>query len=343
MKVAVIGGLGFIGSFVVESLVDKGYDVVVVSKSKKGLWRLRDLYDEGAFELRYGDVLKFFSLKRRLSDVDVVINMVALISHRVKGITYQVNFHGAFNVFKAAYELGIKKVVHTSVAQVYLPQKVEVVKSIKYHAPLSEYLAGKIGGELVAKKFVKKGLESVILRPTVVIGPKSPHGLNTLILLSMTGLHPVSMGNGGVLMNPVYVEDLAEAFTVSVESGEGVFYVSGPKVSTLKDILGYSARKGLGIPTIAFINYPEMATAVLKATNRLASLINIKLPLPTERGVIDTLFKHNIYDYRRFSEETGWRPRFSVFQSIDETAKWYKINNLLNPLRALKFLITGRV
>ena len=343
LKVVVVGGLGFIGSFVVRKLVEEGYEVVVVSRSSKGLWRLIDLFEDNAFALKFGNVLDYASIRKHFHRVDYVINMVALISHKIQGMTYKVNFNGTLNVFRAAHDEGVKKVIQTSVAQVYLPKRKKVVRSEDYKAPRSEYLAGKIGGELVAKKYSKKGLKSVILRPTIVIGPRSPHGLNALLLLSYLGLQPITFGNSSALMNPIYVEDLAKAYISSIEYGEGIFYIAGSTVVTLGDILNYASIKGRGVPTVAFMRNTELATALMRVIKNLASTINIDVSLPTERGVIDTLFVDNIYDPTKARDELGWWPSHTTFQAIEKTVNWYRESGLSSLPSAIRFIMEGKI
>lgn len=107
MKVAIVGGSGFIGTNLADLFIDRGVNFTILDKAKS---------EKYAEKWMYCDVTDYASLIESLAEHDIIINLAAEHKDNVRPISlyYQVNVEGAKNICKAADELNIKNIVLTS-------------------------------------------------------------------------------------------------------------------------------------------------------------------------------------------------------------------------------------
>ena len=174
MKVAVVGGAGFIGSNLVDALVAQGDDVLVVDDLSTGYRRN-------------------LNPRAPLHEIDIATDSEALTSalHGREAVyltaalarvprsvedpvgTHAVNVTGALRVFKAAVDAGVRRVVYSSSSSVYGDQPTLPLTEDMPPNPLNPYANQKLMGELYARNFARiYGIETVCLRYFNVYGPR---------------------------------------------------------------------------------------------------------------------------------------------------------------------------
>lgn len=180
-KVLVTGSEGFIGSHLVERLLEAGIDVKAFilynSFGSKGWLDTLPQSIKGNIETVYGDIREYHTITKAMKGCDAVFHLAALISklHSEDTLTTYIdtNVKGTANVMQAAHELGIKKVIHTSSSEVYGSTQIIPVVESHSTAAKSSYSASKIGADQIALSFYHSlGTPITIARPFNTYGPR---------------------------------------------------------------------------------------------------------------------------------------------------------------------------
>jgi nucleoside-diphosphate-sugar epimerase len=248
MKLALTGGAGFIGSNLVDLLVERGHDVLVVDNLATG--DRRNL--NPAAPLAEVDVaVDSERLITALHGREVVFHTVALprIARSIEDpiATHETNVTGTLRVLKAAVDAGVRRVVYSSSSSVYGDQPTLPLTEDMPPNPLNPYACQKYMGELYARNFQRTfGLETVILRYFNVYGPRQVmEGAYKLVIgifmeQRQQGTPLTIHGDGQQTRDFTWVGDVARANmlageTASVGQGE-VFNVGSGSETTVNRI-----------------------------------------------------------------------------------------------------------
>ena len=223
MKILVTGGVGKVGQWVVRELLDDPAHEVTVFDRVPGPER-------GAVKYLVGDVQDLGQVMEAMAESEAVIHLAAIHNPNIAtaSVTYQTNVVGSFNVHHAAFRLGIKRVVSASsnaiVGWSYSDRFVPDYLPIDEAHPLRPedvYGLSKEIGETIAHAYSRKGLETVMLRPSGVITPEELEQIRKDGGRRPTGFQAYSY---------IDARDLAAAFRLAVErsipSGTVLFVVA---------------------------------------------------------------------------------------------------------------------
>ncbi len=211
-KVLVTGGAGFIGSHLVETLVKRGDDVIVVDDLSTGSRQnLKEVIDYCSFNQK--DILDGPALSRLMKGVDYVFHMAAVVSI-ARSIEDPldcnlVNTQGTLNVLEAAKLNRVKKVVFSSSAAVYGNN----------NGPESPYALSKLSGEYYCQLYAKLyNLSTVSLRYFNVYGPKQKSGVIPIFIKTLNeGKAPI-IYSGDQTRDFIFVQDIVRANLLAAES-----------------------------------------------------------------------------------------------------------------------------
>jgi len=245
----VTGGAGFIGSHLVERLLEQGRDVRVVDNFSTGR-RVNVAHLLERIDLREIDIRDLDAMRDAMENVDVVFHEAALASvpRSVEDpvTSNEVNIVGTLNVLVAARDAGVRRVVYASSSSVYgetpeLP-KTEEMRPL----PMSPYAVGKLAGEHYCVSF--NGLydiETVCLRYFNVFGPRqdptSEYSAAVPIFISalLRGDVPTIYGDGEQSRDFTYVSSVVEANILAGENKRapgGVFNVARGDTVTVNEL-----------------------------------------------------------------------------------------------------------
>jgi nucleoside-diphosphate-sugar epimerase len=174
VRAAVVGGAGFIGSNLVDALVQRGDDVLVIDNLSTGY---RANLNPAATLEELDIAVDSDRLAPALRGRDVVFHTAALarVPRSIEDPvgTHQVNVTGTLRVFKAAVDAGVRRVVYSSSSSVYGDQPVLPLTEDMPPDPVNPYACQKLMGEIYARNFARIfGLETVCLRYFNVYGPR---------------------------------------------------------------------------------------------------------------------------------------------------------------------------
>ena len=237
----VTGGAGFIGSNLVERLLERGDQVVVIDNESANTHD-EVYWNPNAMNVK-GDVTDFSLLKNACINADCIYHLAADISiqYSIENPTesYKNNVVGTLNVLEVARVLGIKKVVFSSTAAIYGSTSEPCVETDRPD-PLNPYSVSKLAGENLMKMYNDLyGIETVSLRYFNVYGPRQAHKGQYAPVMGIfqkqkfEGKPLTIIGDGNQTRDFIHVADVAHANMMVAEKDiVGVFNVgSGTEYS----------------------------------------------------------------------------------------------------------------
>jgi UDP-N-acetylglucosamine 4-epimerase len=318
MKVLVTGGAGFIGSNLVHTLMkdDRFTAVKVLDNLETGrLTNISAFKDHSKFEFIEGDIRNYEICFGAAKGIDLISHQAALgsVPRSVKDpiTTHEVNATGTLNIFNAARENKIKRVVYAASSSTYgdhpgLP-KVED----KIGSPISPYGVTKLVNELYAKVFAELyDMEFIGLRYFNVYGPQqNPAGpyaavIPLFIKSLLDNKSPVINGAGDSSRDFTFVEDVVQAnflamFTTNKTAVNQVYNIAKGEQTTLNEL--FSILKEISGKNIQPTHGPE------------------------RNGDI----KHSLADVSKAKKLLGYNPATSPVEGLRKTFDWYKENSLI--------------
>ncbi len=248
-RVLVAGGAGFIGSAIVDRLVESGYSVRVVDDLSSGKKEnLSAHMGKGYFEFVEGSIIDKSVAEKSVNGVDAVISMVG-IGDLAKSVAnpmhyHEVNLTGNLNLLIAAQGKQIKKFIFASSGAVYTSKAIGVISETAEYGPVSPYAATKVCFEIYARTFNEVyGMECVCFRFFNVYGPRrenSTYGgaVTNFMLNVMHGKEITMFGTGEDKRDYVYVKDVARAVVMGLKKGvSGEFNVGTGTGTSTNDLL----------------------------------------------------------------------------------------------------------
>lgn len=216
MRLAVIGGAGFIGSHLAKEIIKQDHTLVIIDNLYRG--NLQNLAPLKDYEFQKIDIRDFENLRDALKNVDGIFHEAALTDVQesfIKKDEYiDVNVRGTENIFKIAKEFGLK-VVYASSSSVYgNPKKIPITEGSE-RAPINPYGNTKLEAEVLAEKYSRDGISIIGLRYFNVYGRGQTGSYAGVITKFINQLKekkpPIIFGNGSQIRDFIFVEDVARA------------------------------------------------------------------------------------------------------------------------------------
>jgi len=242
MRVAVVGGSGFIGSFLIKRLLKEGLDVVNIDIRKGDI----------DVEFQLADVRVLDQVMSALSEVDVVYHLAGTVLNVARKNPYlsgQLDIYGTLNVLEACVRNGVDKLLYASSFYVYdgLPPDVKVDESHRSDIFRAEMfgVAKLVGERLILEYNRMYGLKFVILRFGPVYGPHDRCScvICDFIRDGLAGRPIVVWGEGKRRNQYTYVEDVAEGAFKAMKYTNEVFNLISPEYRSIREIAGFLKAK----------------------------------------------------------------------------------------------------
>ena len=221
-RVLVTGAGGFIGSHLVERLVQIGARTRgLVRYNSAGSWGwIEELPVKSDVEVILGDIRDPDSLRRAVQGVDVIPHLAALIaipySYHAPLAYVRTNVEGTLNLLQTSLDAGVRLVVHTSTSEVYGTARYVPIDEDHPLQGQSPYSASKIGADKMAEAFHSSfGLPVAIIRPFNTFGPRqSARAVIPTIITQALTQPAVRLGSLKATRDFNYVADMVEGFTL---------------------------------------------------------------------------------------------------------------------------------
>lgn len=321
-KALVTGASGFVGSNLVRTLLQAGWEVRALVRPTSALLALEGL----PVERTLGDLTDPASLARAVDGVDAVFHVAALNAFWARDTRdfFRTNVEGTRAICQAALHAGVRRVVHTSTwAVLGTPPKGQAITEETSTDPrrltglyrLTKYLA-----EREAMSFVAQGLDLVVVNPTVPVGPwdVKPTPTGRIILDFLWGRVPAYVHT---TLNLIAVEDVAMGHLLAYQKGRtGQRYLLGHRNMTLREILETLASiTGRKAPRLR-MPIP-LALAAAYADNFLeGGLLRREPRLPLE-GILHAR-EWRIADCSKAVRELGL-PQTPVEEALERAVRWF--------------------
>jgi dihydroflavonol-4-reductase len=319
-NVLITGGTGFIGSNLSERLLELGYNVRIVRRADSDLRAITGINVEHCI----GDVRDPESLRKAMRGCDTVFHTAAIVTfaNKKKKEQHEVNILGTRNVIEACLSSGVEKLIFTSsIAALGHPGQGELAteqtaysRGMQSGYKLSKHLAEK---EVLAG--VERGLDAVIVNPSVVIGERDIHiHGGQLLTAAKRGLLLFYLDGG---MNVAYVGDVVRGhISAALKGRKGERYILGGHNMTHKDIFRRVAALVGRWPPFTRLPAPLLRLGA-RVTEMGCNMIGVE-PLISS----DLVAEAGLYNW--FSSQKAQRELGYTMTPFDEAVlaayKWYE-------------------
>ena len=321
MKKLVTGSTGFIGSAITRELIKNGEEVKVLIRKTSDTRNIDNLEVERV----YGDIRDVDSMKNALKGCDTLFLTAAYFAHWAPNpkLLYEVNVGGTKASLQAALEADIEKVVYTSTNNAIAasgPIPATEEKTFNYWEAGDHYSMSKYIAENEGRMFISKGLQLVIVNPTLVIGindiKPTPSGQ---MIIDVVKKKMPGYIDGGI--NIIDVEDVAQGHILAATKGKvGDRYLLGNRNVTVYEYLKLIADiAGVKPPAIKL---PYKLALALGHIFELGSYITKKPPVVTASEVrIGKMTEW--YDCSKAVNELGL-PQTPIEITIKKAINWFE-------------------
>lgn len=303
MKVLVTGGAGFIGSHLVDRLIQEGHEVAVIDNlstgKRKNLNRAAEFYKVDIQSSRLDRILKN---ERPAMVFHLAAQMNVRKSTEDPAFDARVNILGTINLLEAAVRHGVRKVIFASSGgAVYGEQQQFPAPETHPTHPLSPYGISKLTGEHYLSYYAHvAGLRYAAYRYGNVYGPRQePEGEAGVVAifsqLMLRGEQPIINGNGLQTRDYVYVEDVVHATVLGMQAEtDGIYNVGTGKETSVNDI---------------FFLLKSLTQANCKEVHG-----------PAKKGEQT----RSVLDCTKLREAWSWEPAISIQEGLERTVEFFR-------------------
>jgi len=321
-NILVTGADGFIGSHLVERLLEEGCNVkAFVYYNSFNSWGWLDTLPKEKLEIIdifAGDIRDPNGVRTAMKGMDVVFHLAALIaipfSYHSPDSYIDTNVKGTLNVVQAAKDLGIEKVLVTSTSEIYGTAQFVPITEIHPKQPQSPYSASKIGADCIADSFYRSfNTPLTIVRPFNTFGPRQSARavIPTIITQLLNGVTELKLGDLTPTRDLLFVKDTVEGFL---------------EIAKSDTLIG----EEVNIATQSEITIQNLAQELIKQINPEAKIITDEQRLRPQKSEVFRLFGSN----EKITKETNWVQKYSLQEGLKQTIEWFKSNDNLKNYKA---------
>ena len=311
-RCVVTGAAGFIGSHLVEALVQGGADVTaMVHYNALGLrgW-LDHSAVAGEAKVVAGDIVDRDSVAGIVRGADVVFHLGALIaipySYAAPDSYVRTNITGTLNVLQAARDGTVGRVVHTSTSEVYGTARYVPIDEQHPLQGQSPYSASKIGADKIAEAYFASFETPVVtVRPFNTFGPRqSARAVIPTIITQCLAGGTVRLGSLAPTRDLTYVDDTVRGFIAA---------------GTAAGVAGETINLGTGRE----ISIGALAETLAKIIGTDATIVEDAPRLRPARSEVERLLSDN----SKARRVLGWTPAVTLEDGLQRTVDWFRVNH----------------
>ncbi len=308
-RALVTGADGFIGSFLVEELIENGYRVrALVQYNSFGNWGwLDDIKDKSNIEIVMGDIRDAHFCMDLVKNIDIIFHLAALIaipySYTAPSSYIETNVNGTLNICKAAQQSGNVRLIHTSTSEVYGTAKYVPIDENHPKQPQSPYSASKIGADAIALSFFNSfNLPITIARPFNTFGPRQSARavIPTIITQIANGKSQIKLGDLSPTRDFNFVKDTCKGFLHLANSNNTI-------------------GKEVNIASNTEISILDTLNMIKELMNSDVEFVSDKQRLRPKNSEVFRLYGDNTL----IRDLTGFEPSYSLRQGLEKTIAWF--------------------
>ncbi|MEI7662574.1 MAG: NAD-dependent 4,6-dehydratase LegB [Bacteroidota bacterium] len=310
-KVLVTGGAGFIGSHLVEMLVEMGCDVrVFVHYNSFNRWGWIDYLPAETrkqTDIFTGDIRDPNGVYEAMKGCDIVFHLAALIgipySYHSPDTYVDTNVKGTLNILQAARKLGVSRIIHTSTSEIYGTAQFVPITEEHPVNPQSPYAATKASADFLALTFFRSFNTPVaVVRPFNTYGPRQSARaiIPTIITQLLKGNGKVSLGSVSPTRDLNFVKDTASGFIKAAESEQAL----GEVVN-----LGSNFEISVG----------DLASKIAGHMGKKIVIESVEERMRPGKSEVERLWAEN----RKAKALLDWKPGYDIDAGLIETIEWF--------------------
>ncbi|MCU7551281.1 SDR family oxidoreductase [Chitinophagaceae bacterium LB-8] len=316
MRILVTGGAGFIGSNLVEYLLgleEVSFVRVLDNLATGSLKNLQEFEGNPKFEFMQGDIRDYETCLAACEDIDAISHQAALgsVPRSINDplTSNEVNVTGTLNIFTAAKEKGVKRVVYAASSSTYgdhpgLPKVEDVIGK-----PLSPYAVTKYVNELYAQVYARVyGLQLIGLRYFNVFGPRqNPAGpyaavIPLFVKAVLNNTPPTINGDGDHSRDFTFVAN-------AVQANVKALFSNNPEALNQVYNIAFGERTSLN--------------ELFEGIKEIAGSDLVPVYGPERKGDV----KHSLADISKAKTLLGYDPAISVKEGLKQTFEWYRMQH----------------
>lgn len=316
-KVLVTGADGFIGSHLVEGLLDERCKVrAFVYYNSFNSWGWLDSFSKeklNKIEIFSGDIRDPNGVRKAIKDIDIIFHLAALIaipfSYYSPDSYVDTNIKGTLNVLQAARDEKCKKVIITSTSEIYGSAQYVPIDEKHPFQGQSPYSATKIAADRIAESFYRSfNLPICILRPFNTFGPRQSARaiIPTIIIQLLSGEKKIKLGSLHPTRDLIFVKDTVQGFIEVAKSDKTI-------------------GEEINVATQIEISMGDLANKIINIINPKAHIVTDPVRIRPQKSEVERLMGSN----EKIKRLTIWQQRYSLEEGLRETIDWFSIEENL--------------
>jgi len=309
-KVLVTGADGFIGSHLVEALLEEGCKLrAFVYYNSFNSWGWLDTLPKeklDRIEIYSGDIRDPNGVRNAVEGMEIVFHLAALIgipfSYHSPDCYIDTNIKGTLNILQAAKDHRCEKILVTSTSEVYGTARYVPIDEKHPFQGQSPYSATKIGADRIAESFYRSfETPVVIVRPFNTYGPRQSARavIPTIITQLLAGEKEIKLGALHPTRDLVFVKDTVKGFIETAKSDRTI-------------------GEEINIATQTDISVGDLANKIINVMNPSAKVVTDKIRLRPDRSEVERLLGSN----EKLKRLTTWEVKYTLEQGLQETIDW---------------------
>ena len=317
-KVFITGSEGFIGSHLVEKLVNANYKVTALVKynfkNDIGWLNYIDKKILKKIKIVSGDITDYNFIEEITKNNDYIINLAALIgipySYKAIGSYLDTNVIGTYNILRASQKNKIKKIIHTSTSEVYGGQNKKQIKENFINYAQSPYAASKIAADQLCNSFYcSYDCPVIIIRPFNTFGPRqSNRAIIPTIINQLINGNILHLGNLDTFRDLNYIDDTVDAYLKILKCKKNIF----GEIFNVGSGFNFSIKKIVQI--------------LIKISNKNVKIRKQQVRTRPKKSEVEYLLANNF----KIKKIVGWKPKYNNYKklhfALEKTFKWFKKN-----------------
>ncbi len=311
-KILVTGACGFIGSHLVERLLEENCSVkaFIYYNSFNSLGWLDSIPEEKlkCIEVFTGDIRDPNGVRTAVRDVEAVFHLAALIgipfSYHSPDSYVDTNIKGTLNVLQACRDYSVERLIVTSTSEVYGTAQYVPIDEKHPFQPQSPYSASKISADALSESFYRSfDLPVITTRPFNTYGPRQSARavIPTIIAQLLNGGKEVRLGSLHPTRDFNYVRDICDGFITLAKCDKAI-------------------GRAINIGSGQEISIGELAKYIIKLINPEARIVTEDLRKRPDKSEVERL----VCDNSLIRSLAGWTPKVSLESGLLQTIQWFK-------------------